>query len=376
MTTAADQAYMAQALKLAGRALNATHPNPRVGCVIVRDGRVVGEGWHRAVGGPHAEVHALVAAGEAARGATAYVTLEPCCHTGRTPPCTQALIEAGVTRVVYAAEDPNPRVAGGGAQQLAAAGIAVEQGLLAVPARALNRGFHQRMTSGRPFITSKIACSLDGRTALADGRSQWISGAESRADVQQQRARCSAILTGIGTVLADDPRLDLRPQVPAGARQPLRIVLDPSLRLPPGARLLACGGEALVVTTCPEGPRQEALVRAGARVERLPPAPDGRIALDQLVALLGRLELNEILVEAGATLNGALLTAGLIDELLVYQASHVLGSDARAMFALAPLAGMEARPEFALEDVRRVGSDLRLRFASQHEGRTQQGRDH
>jgi diaminohydroxyphosphoribosylaminopyrimidine deaminase / 5-amino-6-(5-phosphoribosylamino)uracil reductase len=369
VTVATDEAFMAQALRLAGRALNATHPNPRVGCVIVHGGRVVGEGWHRAVGGPHAEVHALAAAGEAARGATAYVTLEPCCHTGRTPPCTQGLISAGIARVVYAADDPNPRVAGGGARQLAEAGIAVEHGLLAGPARALNRGFYQRMTSGRPFITSKIAASLDGRTALADGRSRWISGPESRADVQRQRARCSAILTGIGTVLADDPRLDLRPQVPAGARQPLRIVLDPALRLPPGARLLACSGEVLVVTTQPGGPRSEALARAGARVERLPAAADGRIALDELAALLGRLELNEILVEAGPTLNGALLTAGLIDELLVYQASHVLGGDARAMFTLAPLAGMEARPEFALKDVRRVGTDLRLRYASKHEGK-------
>jgi diaminohydroxyphosphoribosylaminopyrimidine deaminase/5-amino-6-(5-phosphoribosylamino)uracil reductase len=369
VTTAADQAYMAQALRLAGRALNATHPNPRVGCVIVRAGRVVGEGWHQAVGGPHAEAHALAAAGEGARGATAYVTLEPCCHTGRTPPCTQALIGAGVARVVYAADDPNPHVAGGGARQLAAAGIMVEHGLLTSPTRALNRGFYQRMNSGRPFITSKIACSLDGRTALADGRSQWISGPESRADVQRQRARCSAILTGIGTVLADDPRLDLRPQVPDGARQPLRIVLDPALRLSPGARLLACGGGVLVVTTQPAGPRSEALLQAGARVERLPGGPDGGIALAALAVLLGRLELNEVLVEAGATLNGALLAAGLIDELLVYQASHVLGNDARGMFALAPLAGMAARPEFALEEVSRVGSDLRLRYACKHAGR-------
>lgn len=376
MTTAADQAYMAQALRLAGRALNATHPNPRVGCVIVREGQVVGEGWHQAVGGPHAEVHALAAAGAAARGATAYVTLEPCCHTGRTPPCTGALIRAGIARVVYAADDPNPRVAGGGARQLAAAGVAVERGLLAGPARALNRGFYRRMTSGRPFITSKIACSLDGRTALADGRSQWISGPESRADVQRERARCSAILTGIGTVLADDPRLDLRPEAPPGARQPLRIVLDPSLRLPPGARLLAGGGAVLVVATQADGPREQALLRAGARVERLAAGADGRLPLDGLAALLGRLELNEVLVEAGATLNGALLAAGLIDELLVYQASHVLGGDARGMFALAPLAGMDARPEFALEEVRRVGTDLRLRYASKHESAMGQGRDH
>jgi diaminohydroxyphosphoribosylaminopyrimidine deaminase/5-amino-6-(5-phosphoribosylamino)uracil reductase len=357
----ADVEMMARALRAAERGLYTAHPNPRVGCVIVRDGEVVGEGYHAQTGGPHAEVVALDAAAGMARGATAYVTLEPCCHHGRTPPCTEALAAAGIARVVTGAADPNPRVDGGGVARLREAGIEVEEGVLRAACEALNAGFNSRMQRGRPLVRVKQAVSIDGRTALASGISQWISGAASRADVQRWRARSSAILTGVGTVLADDPSLNVRDTGLGVRTQPLRVVVDSRLRMPPTARLLGLAGRTLVVCAEPAADRQAALLAAGATVEAMP-GQDGRVDLAALLRRLGELEMNELLVEAGPTLNGALLQAGLVDELLIYQAAHVLGSGARGLFNLPDLERMDQRPAFVLADVRRTGDDLRLTY--------------
>ncbi|MBM5812036.1 MAG: bifunctional diaminohydroxyphosphoribosylaminopyrimidine deaminase/5-amino-6-(5-phosphoribosylamino)uracil reductase RibD [Gammaproteobacteria bacterium] len=348
---------MARALELAARGLWTTDPNPRVGCVIVRDGRIVGEGWHEVCGGPHAEVMALAAAGAAARGATACVTLEPCSHHGRTPPCADALIAAGIGRVCVAARDPNPRVAGSGLARLAAAGIEVRTGPGARAARRLNPGFFSRHERGRPWLRLKLATSLDGRTALADGRSRWITGAAARADNQRLRARAGAILTGVATVLADDPRLDVR--VPGAARQPLRVVLDSSLRLSPVSRIVAPPGEVLVLTSSADAGRRAALASAGVRVERLP-AGHGGVDLAAALRRLAELEINELHVEAGATLSGALLAEGLVDELVLYMAPSLLGAGARPLAVLPEPATLEQRLGFTIRQTRRVGSDLRL----------------
>ncbi len=355
---AADARFMGRALQLAENGLYTADPNPRVGCVIVNAGKIVGEGWHERAGEPHAEVHALTAAGPLARGATAYVTLEPCCHHGRTPPCTQALIDAGIARVVAAMQDPNPRVAGQGAQQLEAAHIAVDIGLMEASARALNPGFIQRMQHGRPYVRLKLAVSLDGRSALAHGASKWISGEAARRDVQCWRARSSAILTGIGTVLADDPSLTVRAFDLAG-RQPLRVVVDSGLRLPVHAKLLALPGVTLVATANDNTDRAAALSAAGA-VLLVMRGADGRVDLTALLAELARREVNELLVEAGARLSGALLHAGLVDELIVYLAPHVFGADARGMFEIPALTQMSARVSLAISDVRAVGTDWRI----------------
>ncbi len=352
-----DARHMARALRLAARGLWTTDPNPRVGCVIATGERVVGEGWHERAGGPHAEVVALGAAGAAARGATAYVTLEPCCHHGRTPPCTDALVAAGVARVCYAVGDPNPRVNGGGAARLAAAGIAVEGGLLQSLARALNPGFLSRMERGRPWVRLKLAASLDGRTALAGGESRWITGEAARADVQRLRARSSALLTGSGTVLKDDPRLDLRQ--PGAARQPLRVVLDSALRLPPEARICAAPGELLVLGAEGHAERAEALRARGLRVELLP-AAGGGLDLGAVLRRLAELEVNELQVESGPTLAGALLSGGWVDELVVYLAPALLGPDAQPLARLPALAAMEQRREFEIVEHRRIGTDLRI----------------
>jgi diaminohydroxyphosphoribosylaminopyrimidine deaminase/5-amino-6-(5-phosphoribosylamino)uracil reductase len=352
-----DVRHMARALALAARGLYTTDPNPRVGCVLVKDGRVVGEGWHARAGEPHAEVHALHAAGAAARGATAYVSLEPCRHHGRTPPCTQALIQAGVARVVVAMPDPNPKVASQGIAELEHAGIRVQTGLLQAEAERLNPGFLTRMRHGRPQVRVKLAASLDGRTALASGESKWITGDAARADVQRLRARSSAILTGIGTVLADDPSLTVR-DFDIG-RQPLRVVLDGHLSMRPDARMLTLPGKTLVVTA-EDDPEYAALLRvAGAEVLALAGGPD-RVDLPELMRQLAQREVNEVLVEAGATVCGALLHAGLVDELVVYLAPHLLGTDARGMFSVPGLASMSDRTELEIADVRAVGSDWRI----------------
>ena len=361
--SAADHRHMARAMQLAARGLNSTPPNPRVGCVIASGETVVGEGWHRQAGGPHAEVYALQAAGDKARDATAYVTLEPCCHQGRTPPCSEALRKAGIRRVVYAAQDPNPQVNGGGGQALLAAGIEVSSGLLAAESERLNAGFFMRMRRGRPLVRCKIAASLDGRTALADGRSQWISGEPARLDVQRLRAQSSAVLTGIGTVLADDPRLNVRGLADGAladgtSRQPLRVILDSGFRTPPDALLLSVPGEVLIFGAG-RVEKGAALEARGARVETLA-CTDGRVSLAAVMQRLAELQINELLVEAGPVLNGALLAAQLVDELIIYQAAHVLGSTARGMFELPPLPAMDERPGFELLEVRHLGADLRL----------------
>ena len=356
-----DRQLMARALVLAARGLNTTHPNPRVGCVIARDGAVVGEGWHQRAGGPHAEVHALTEAGANARGATAYVSLEPCCHTGRTPPCTLALQAAGIQRVVFAAADPNPRVNGGGEAALQAAGIAVEGGLLAAEASDLNEGFNLRMQRGRPLTRLKLGSSLDGRTALGDGRSRWVTGDAARQDVQRWRARSAAVLTGSGTILADDPRLDVRAGDGVEPRQPLRVILDTRLRTPATARVLAPPGEVLLFTAAEAGAAAAALAARGARVENLVLAA-GRLDLHAVLARLAALEINEVWVEAGRELSGALLAAGLVDELVVYQAPTVLGDSGRGMFTMPSPAAPDEGPRFRLVSARPVGEDLRLVF--------------
>lgn len=347
---------MAQSLNLAERGLYTTSPNPRVGCVLVRDGVVVGAGWHHRAGEPHAEALALAAAGTAAQGATAYVTLEPCNHHGRTPPCADALIVAGIVRVVVAVQDPNPVVAGLGIAKLRAAGIEVVCGLMESAARELNAGFFTCMTRGSAWLRSKIAMSLDGRTALANGTSQWITGEAARQDVQHWRARSCAVLTGIGTLLADDARLDVRDI--ATTRQPLRVVLDSRLRMPLSARILH-GGNVLVYTASNDAAKRAALEQAGAAVCVM---PDGKGQVD-LAAMLGDLAkrgCNEVLVEAGSTLNGALLRAGLVDELLMYLAPQLLGEAARGMAQLGELTGLDQRIELQWQDMRQVGNDLRI----------------
>jgi diaminohydroxyphosphoribosylaminopyrimidine deaminase/5-amino-6-(5-phosphoribosylamino)uracil reductase len=351
--SAADHAHMAHALQLAARGLFTTHPNPRVGCVIVKDGRVVGEGWHERAGTPHAEIHALKAAGEAARGATVYVTLEPCSHHGRTPPCAEALIEAGVGRVVAAMTDPNPLVAGGGIAMLTLAGIQAEIGLLESEARALNPGFISRMTRQRPWVRLKTASTLDGKTALANGASQWITGEAARADVQRLRARACALLTGSGTVLADNPRMNVR-DLDIG-RQPLRVIVDSALRTPANAAILP----ALIACHHADPDVRAVLEATGAEILELP-GSEGRVDLAALLTWLARRGINELHVEAGATLNGALLAAGLVDEWVAYMAPMAVGEHARGLFALPPLASLADATRFKLTDVRQIGTDLRL----------------
>ncbi|GAB4349362.1 MAG: bifunctional diaminohydroxyphosphoribosylaminopyrimidine deaminase/5-amino-6-(5-phosphoribosylamino)uracil reductase RibD [Gammaproteobacteria bacterium] len=354
----ADLRHMARALQLARRGLYTADPNPRVGCLLVRDGEVVGQGWHERAGEPHAEINALREAGGRAQGATAYVTLEPCSHHGRTPPCADALIEAGVKRVVAAMEDPNPQVAGKGLARLRAAGIEVQCGLLEREAAALNPGFVKRMRSGRPWVRCKLAMSLDGRTAMASGESRWITGEAARADVHRLRARSSAIVSGIGTVLSDDPALTARIDGVA-ILQPLRVVLDPHLATPATAQLLRQPGSTLIVCAHDDAAAREALEGAGAEVLCLPGGED-RIDLNALMDRLAEREINEVLVETGAVLSGAVLRAGLIDELIVYMAPHLMGDQARGLFHLPQLKRMDERIALEIEDIRAVGRDWRI----------------
>jgi diaminohydroxyphosphoribosylaminopyrimidine deaminase/5-amino-6-(5-phosphoribosylamino)uracil reductase len=365
MVDATDHEHMARALQLAANGLYDTAPNPAVGCVLVKDARVVGSGWTAPAGGPHAEIVALRAAGTAARGATAYVTLEPCCHSGRTGPCTKALIEAGVARVVFAGHDPNPRVNGGGAAQLAAAGLAVEGGVMERAAEPVNRGFFTRMRTGLPYVRSKLAVSLDGRTALANGASQWITSAAARSDVHRWRARSSAVLTGSGTIVDDDPSLDARRDeahidAVVGIKQPLRVVVDARLKMPPRAKTLSLPGEVLVLTTrALDDPKAEALRAGGARVERVA-GNEEHCDLRAVVEHLGAHEINDVWVEAGAGLNGALLQAGLIDELIIYMAPRLLGDSARGMFTVPMLESLGDGYRVTFDDFRKVGADLRI----------------
>ena len=394
--SATDHALMARALRLAARGMYTTHPNPRVGCVIVRDEEIVGEGWHQRAGEPHAEVFALRAAGERARGATVYTTLEPCSHQGRTPPCADALVAAGVARIVVASDDPNPKVAGAGLQRLSAAGVAVETGLLCAAARELNRGFFARFERGRPWLRVKLAMSLDGRTALADGESKWITGKAARADVQRWRARSSAILTGAGTARADDPRLTVRlpgfeplslrengrgegsasakphhhPEpspapawhpLPEGGRSfipPLRVVLDARLdALQPDAHLLDGSVSTLVLHAPGVQPRDGRYLHAELAESALD--EHGRIDLALALSVLAARGVNELQVEAGPTLCGALFEHGLMDELLLYVAPTLLGDNARPLLALPILDSMAARRGLRVLDRRQLGGDSR-----------------
>lgn len=361
MFSAADHEFMARALHLAELGLYSTTPNPRVGCVIVRDGMIVGEGWHRKAGEAHAEVHALRAAGDNARGATAYVTLEPCSHYGRTPPCAEALISAGVARVVAAMQDPNPLVAGRGLAMLSAAGIATACGLLEAEARELNIGFVSRMTRGRPWLRMKVAASLDGKTALENGVSQWITGPAARQDGHRWRARACAILSGIGTVREDDPQFNVRGV--ETARQPLKVVVDSRLELPLQAKLLH-GGGVLVATASEDAEKADALRQRGAEILCLPNA-DGRVDLPVLLQELGRRGINELHVEGGFRLNGALLAAGLVDEVVLYLAPCFVGNVARGLFDLPGLESLAGKHHLAVHDLRLVGPDIRVlgRFA-------------
>ncbi|MCW8127656.1 bifunctional diaminohydroxyphosphoribosylaminopyrimidine deaminase/5-amino-6-(5-phosphoribosylamino)uracil reductase RibD [Microbulbifer halophilus] len=364
------RALMARAVALAERGLYTTMPNPRVGCVIAdAGGAVVGEGWHRRAGQPHAEIEALNDAGERARGATAYVTLEPCSHTGRTGPCATALVEAGVARVVYGMQDPNPSVAGAGLQKLRDAGIEVEGPLLEEQCRALNPGFIKRMTLGLPLVRSKSAMSLDGRTGMASGESKWVTGPAARADVQRLRARSCAIVTGVDTVRFDNPNMNVRAgdmaleaavAEAAAVIQPLRVIVDSGLRTPAKAFILQGDAPTLVVTTERAEPaRRERLEETGAEVLVLPAGGDGRVDLLALLKELAQRECNEILVESGATLSGEFLYRGHLDELIVYMAPKLLGSSARPLFEL-PIERMGSVLPITITEMRAVGHDWRI----------------
>ncbi len=362
-----DRRLMARALKLAARGLYTTDPNPRVGCVLVRDGQLVGEGFHRVAGEGHAEVNALAAAGAAARGASAYVTLEPCSHHGRTPPCAEALIRAGVSRVISAMQDPNPLVAGRGHQLLSDAGIESRSGLLEAQARALNPGFIKRMATGLPFVRVKQAMSLDGRTAMASGESQWITGAAARGDVQRLRARSSAIITGRGTVSLDNPAMTVRAEQLGLAdaeqiarRQPLRVVLDSSLQIEAGAQILQGPGETLIFHRSDDHHRARRLTDQGATLVRLAQMEPRAI----LRWLADERHCNEVLVEAGATLAGAFTQAGLVDEWVVYIAPTLLGDQARPLFALPGMALMAQQIRLRQTDLRMVGDDIRVTYTA------------
>ena len=354
--TASDYEYMARALRLAKKGLYSAHPNPRVGCVIVNNGQIVGEGWHEYTGGPHAEINALQQAGDKAKGASVYVTLEPCCHEGRTPPCTEALKKAGVAKVIAAMVDPHSRVAGNGLEDLKQAGIDVGAGLLQAQAEALNPGFIKRMRFGRPYVRLKLAMSQDGRTAMASGESKWITSEAARLDVQRLRARSSAIITGVGTVLADDPSMTVRSE--DVRQQPIRVVVDTHLSMPADARMLKEAGETWVFT-CAEDGRQAELGHAGAKVFAMPHSAHD-VDLESMLDQLGEREINEVLVETGATLSGGFMQAGLIDEMIIYVAPILMGDSARALFRLPGLDSMKQKIELDVLDQRMVGQDMRI----------------
>ena len=362
---ALDVHYMARALELARKGLYSTHPNPRVGCVIVREGQIVGEGWHALAGEPHAEVHALRQAGEQARGATAYVTLEPCSHHGRTPPCADALVNAGVTRVVASMQDPNPEVAGRGLLRLLTAGIAVQCGVLEAEARALNKGFIKRMETGQPYVRVKLAMSLDGRTAMASGESQWITGPEARSAVQRLRAQSSVVLSGADTVLADKARLTVRPDelglnaeltALAAARAPLRVLIDGRLRVPLDAPFFQAG--SALVATCAAASARGRYHDEGHEIVAMADSA-GHVDLRKLLTELGTRGVNEVLVEAGPRLAGAFTRLGLVDEFQIFIAGKFLGSSARPLLDL-PLAQMSEALELKIVEMRAVGNDWRV----------------
>ena len=364
--SADDFRHMARALQLARQGWFSTHPNPRVGCVLVKNGKVIGEGFHRKAGELHAERNAINNATESTHGATAYVTLEPCCHHGRTPPCTEGLIEAGVSRVVIGMQDPNPLVAGKGIEVLKAAGIDVQSGLLQDQASALNPGFIKRMQHGLPLVRCKMAASLDGRTAMANGESVWISSQQSRRDVQFLRAQSSAIVTGVGTVLADDPSMnvrltgdDLKMDSDLAVLQPARVILDAALNTPPTAKILNLPGE--VILFCQPEALSDANKYTQENVSVIAVAAEqGNLDLRAVLKHLAERQINEVLLETGATLAGAMLSAGLIDEMVIYQAPHLMGDAARGLFHLPGMESMSERIPLKLVDSRRIGDDTRI----------------
>jgi diaminohydroxyphosphoribosylaminopyrimidine deaminase/5-amino-6-(5-phosphoribosylamino)uracil reductase len=362
----ADFIYMAQAIKLAGKGKYTTHPNPRVGCVLVNNGKVIGEGYHQRAGGPHAEIHALNAATQAVQGATAYVTLEPCSHTGKTPPCANALIDAGVSRVVVAMQDPNPQVAGQGIQRLREAGIEVQTGILEDQSRKLNPGFIKRMEQGLPWVRVKLAMSLDGRTAMASGESKWITAADARTDVQFLRASADAILTGIGTVLADNPSMNVRLSatelaITGGVRQPKCVILDSRLQTPFDAKILTTASNTIICTANDQDDRiNKAFNALGVQLLSFEPEENGRLPLNRILKELARQDINEVHVEAGATLCGALIKENLVDELVIYVAPSLMGSNARGLLHLPGLEKMAEKINLDIQDIRAVGDDWRI----------------
>jgi diaminohydroxyphosphoribosylaminopyrimidine deaminase / 5-amino-6-(5-phosphoribosylamino)uracil reductase len=371
MFDALDHQYMARALQLAARGLYTAHPNPRVGCVLVRNKRLLAEGWHEYAGGSHAEIVALQKAGVEAEGATAYVTLEPCAHHGKTPPCVESLIAHRLSRVVVAMKDPNPLVNGDGIRRLREAGIQVDVGLMTEQAVALNPGFIMRMRSQRPYIRLKQGVSLDGGTALANGKSRWISGENSRIDVHRLRARSSAIMTGVDTVLNDNPAMtvrleslavmgELETDVGSRIKQPLRIIIDSDLRIPPDARVLKLPGDILIVTVSDDPGAQARLRSDHVEVACLPPDEQGKPDLRDLMSVLAAGQINELLVECGARLAGAMLTRRLVDEIVLYVAPCLLGSSARGLFDIPPLNDMRERIELDIQEVRSFDRDLRI----------------
>jgi diaminohydroxyphosphoribosylaminopyrimidine deaminase/5-amino-6-(5-phosphoribosylamino)uracil reductase len=349
---------MARALRLAERGRYTAHPNPVVGCVLVNDGKVVGEGYHEKTGEAHAEVNALQEAGDDARDSTAYVTLEPCAHHGKTPPCAEALIKAGVSKVIAAMQDPNQDVAGRGLQTLSDAGIDVQVGLMQTVAAALNRGFLKRVTEQRPFVRLKLAASIDGAIAMSSGESQWITGPEARADVQRLRARSGAVMTGIGTVLVDDPSLNVRAtDIETGGLQPVRVVLDTDLRMPIAAGMLTLPGTTLLC--CTGEPDASALHNTNADVMSFPVA-DGRVSVDAVLQELAVRGVNEVLVETGPGLAGHLLDKDFVDELVIYQAPHIMGSQTMGLVDTPTWSSLTDRKTLTISDVRRIGADTRI----------------
>ena len=355
---------MARAVQLASKGDYTARPNPVVGCVLVSDGQIVGEGYHHRAGQPHAEINALNAAGDAARGATAYVTLEPCSHTGRTPPCANALVDAGVERVVVGMTDPNPLVSGKGLDILRQSGVKVSSGVLQNEAARLNPGFIKRMQHGMPYVRIKLAMSLDGRTAMASGESQWITGEHARADVHRMRAASGAIMTGSGTILADDPSLTFRTdeherlarEIPVDAEQPLRVICDSHLKTPLDARVLQAPGKVMIATLEDDDNKYS---QKGVEVVRFP-ARDDRVSLPELLASLAERDINDVMVEAGAGLAGALVNEKLVDELVIYMAPHLMGHDARGLLALPGLTRMQQRVQIDINDIRAIGQDFRI----------------
>jgi len=362
MNNSQDEFFMARALLLAKKGIYTTQPNPRVGCVLVKHNKIIAEGWHQRAGQGHAEVEALKKT-DAARGATAYVTLEPCSHFGRTAPCAEALIKAGVTRVVVAMQDPNPLVAGKGLSLLETTSIEVICGILADEAKLLNQGFITRMLTGKPYVLSKLAMSLDGRTAMASGESKWITAPEARTDVQKLRAASAAVLTGVATVLADDPSLNVRLKG-VDVEQPIRVILDSTLKMPVNAKVLTLSGRTLILSGSKNEQKIETLTQAGAEVYTLP-TKQGRLDLEAVLCFLGEQQINDVLVEAGSVLNGALMEQGLIDECVVYMAPSLLGASGRGLFEMPTITQMVDKKQLQFVDMRKVGVDIRLQYKVQ-----------